>query len=74
MSMGELVRETVAEYITGVRVAKMAAMDCLAQLDAPVGTWEEMKKEIVQGAVWGPIYLILWKRRLGDSISHEGIP
>lgn len=47
--MGALIREAVDTYLLRPRRSRREALDHLFSLNAPVGPWEEMEKEITEG-------------------------
>jgi len=50
--LGELVRVAVAQvYGLGSPADRLAAVERLARLEAPVGEWSEMEAEILRGAL-----------------------
>ncbi len=52
MSVGELIRRAVKrEYQLGDAGERMAAVERLTRIETPVSDWEEMEKEISQGAI-----------------------
>jgi predicted DNA-binding protein len=51
-SVATLIREAVTErYGAASREEKLAAVDRLAALEGPVGSWGQMEEEIVAGAL-----------------------
>lgn len=53
--VGEIIREAIDLHLKEDVVAKrLAAVDALARLEAPVGTPAQMKKEILEGAYCEP--------------------
>lgn len=48
-SMGEMVREAVAEYIAGSRSTKQNAVQRLASLNAPIDEWDVIEHQLIQG-------------------------
>jgi hypothetical protein len=51
LSMGALIREAIDAYtVPGSRTRREAA-DGLLSIEAPVGDWDEMKSEILRGAI-----------------------
>ena len=51
LSMGALIREAIDAYtVPGSRTPREAA-DALLSIEAPVEDWDEMKSEILRGAI-----------------------
>lgn len=48
-SVGELVREAIEQRYTVSRDDKLKAVQEMANINAPVSNWEQMKKEIEAG-------------------------
>lgn len=52
ISVGELIRRAVKrEYQLGDAGERMAAVERLTRIETPVSDWEELEKEISQGAI-----------------------
>jgi predicted DNA-binding ribbon-helix-helix protein len=53
-SVDDLIREAVdVHFGLATRAERLAALEALAGLELPVGSWEEMEAEIVKGATEG---------------------
>ena len=51
-SVGTLIRDAVAEkYVASSQTGKLEAVERLCALEAPVGEWDEMEREIIEGAL-----------------------
>jgi|SaaInlLV_10m_DNA_2_1039722.scaffolds.fasta_scaffold109111_1 predicted DNA-binding ribbon-helix-helix protein len=51
-SVGTLIRDAVAEkYVASSQTEKLEAVERLCALEAPVGEWDEMEREIIEGAL-----------------------
>ncbi len=50
ISVGEIVREAIANKYSIPKEDKVAEAKKMFQLNAPIKEWEEMKKEIEEGA------------------------
>jgi len=51
-SVGTLIRDAVAEkYAASSQTEKLEAVERLYALEAPVGEWDEMEREIIEGAL-----------------------
>ncbi|EEG76267.1 ribbon-helix-helix protein, CopG family [Dethiobacter alkaliphilus] len=48
-SVGDLVREAIDQRYIVLKEEKLKAVEELANINAPVTTWEQMKKEIEAG-------------------------
>ena len=50
-SVGELVREAIEQRYEVSVQDKLEALQMMSSINAPVSTWEEMKKEIERGII-----------------------
>ncbi|MTI96024.1 MAG: ribbon-helix-helix protein, CopG family [Firmicutes bacterium] len=48
-SVGNLVREAIDQKYLAINTDKLKAVEQMAGLNAPVASWEEMKREIESG-------------------------
>ncbi len=52
-SVGSVIREAIDEHVLPQRSSRRQSVESLFRLAAPVADWEEMKSQIVRGAI-GP--------------------
>ncbi len=50
-SMGAVIREAIDAYTLPRARSRREALEALLALEAPVADWEQMKREIVDGAI-----------------------